>query len=393
MIDVDLAPAFLPPPLAPAPTPWDLRASIYAEPIVSDDAPGISFRFSVDPWALGAPGTAVSAESLGADAGAGMGPWTSPGEAAGDVFGTPVLTRVGGVTVAGGVNLLVDDQATLGLMPTDDLDALILWVRPDVRLLITNTINQILAMRPWMPAGNGALIGPGMTISITQYLGAALPPGSICVGFSVTTDSVGLEYTAVDFEAGPVFPPIGAISAAAGDIFYASVDSAPVGTNFVSYEEVDLGLDPGARVNGALLPAAPPAIAGLAVLSDNLDALDSTNFPPGMFPFGGPSAGLSFNDPFISVGEMLDVNATVTGGAAAARVDARFSIRLPRGATIPVVTRSNVLVPAGQSRTVRVFRHTFHGNEPRGRYEAILRLTDHATQSVITEVRRPFDFP
>jgi hypothetical protein len=405
-----LAPDPFPPPGMPMPTPWELRFLLFAEPIVFDDDPGIEFRFSVDPWAMGLLPTAVSLESGPGDLGLACGPWTSDGEAAGDVFSSLDLLRAGGATVGGGLNFLEWDQIDLALAPvapplmpaeddldglecigdnsvpwfagmlvtpgsvhdrvlnpgfpepappgmsvhepmndaplffsvtrnspgeaftgvrsqfvidggaaadifvtakspmdpagvgtnllfideseiglyaapgaSDDLDALILWVCPDYRDEVTLAIEEILGLAfpfmpggyaPWSPYGSGdALVGGGMTISITKYLygtGRPIPPGCIQVGFSVSTDSIGLEFTAVDHEAGGLMSPIGA-SEAAGDVFYAEVDGAALGTNWLWYEEVDLGLDPGFWISGMS--------GDLSELPDNLDALDSA--PPG----------------------------------------------------------------------------------------------------------------
>ncbi len=402
-------------------TPWLGRVSLYDEPVVVSDAPGTSFRFSVDPWATGLPATAVLIESGGFDVGAACGPWTSPGDAAGDVFGTPTLMRIGGVAVAGGTNSLVHDNPLLALAPppppmmlmeddldalecvgensttwmapgvtnrpgnlyerimqiagvglpppglafnepvnirpeffsvtrsspgapftavrsqfvidggaagdvfvaaknpmapagvgtnllfideseiglyaadaspggtgamdwTDDLDALLLCVCEEYRPTVVLAINEILGIAPpfmlggfspWVPYGAGsAYTGGGMTISITKYLegtGRPVPDDCIHIAFSVNTDAIGLEYTAVDYEAGPVFPP-GGVSAAAGDIFYADVDGEAVNPNYLWYEETNLGLAAGVWVNGAGM--------GLAALTDNLNALDAIYEPP-----------------------------------------------------------------------------------------------------------------
>ena len=91
-----------------------------------------------------------------------------------------------------------------------------------------------------------------MTQSLVAYLAATgrpVPPGCLRLGFSVATDAVGLEYTAVDWEAGPVDPP-GGVAAAAGDLFYAEPDGDAVNPNYLWHEEVDLGLDPGQWRNG-----------------------------------------------------------------------------------------------------------------------------------------------
>lgn len=397
------------PPLVPGAMPWSARDAVaapaYREPIVLSDGPGIAFRFSVDPWAIGLPGTAVRTESGGADAGAGLGPWTSGGHAAGDVFNTPVLRRIGGVTAGAtgnglihdnpvlalapnpaplnpmeddidalecvgtntvwssgallqsgnvhgrvnhvpgpdlpppavsvhepnngapvffsvtrnsvgapftavrsqfvvdggaagdifvmvkdpadpagaGLNLLFIDNDELGLVDfdvigpphpddyTDDLDGLILRICPEYRSVVLDAINYIVTTKPWVVYGFGdAYTGPGMVLSITKYLGGTvgIPAGCIQVGFSVTTDAVGMAYTGVDWEAGPVDPP-GGVASAAGDIFYAEVTGAAVNRNYLWYEEADLGLDAGSWVNGTS--------TNLSALADNLDALDSVD--------------------------------------------------------------------------------------------------------------------
>ncbi|MGH7150621.1 MAG: hypothetical protein ACREIU_07985, partial [Planctomycetota bacterium] len=392
MTGFDMSAGLPPPPVgpmgifAPAYTAWEMRLSIYAEPIVADCGP-VSFRFSGDPWMVGLPPTATAAESGGFDVGGGIA-YLSPGDAAGDVFGTPLLLRFGGGTVGGGANTLVHDNpflglapnppplpiveddldalecvgentipwfwpgvgslpgdlhgrvmdvppllalmgpgianhvpvndapvffsvsrestglpfaavrsqhvidgsasadlfvaatdpamgATtnllfcdnyeLGLMPGDDLDGLVLWVCPAYRATVSSVIDSILSIPMGIPYGSGdAMVGPGMTISITKFVPPH--PGCVRIGFSVTTDSVGMEYTAVDWEAGPVDLPFGGISSAAGDVFHVEPTGAGENMNYLWFEEVDLGLDPGTWLNGIS--------ADLADLSDNLDGLD-----------------------------------------------------------------------------------------------------------------------
>jgi hypothetical protein len=185
------------------------------------------------------------------------------GGAGADIF---VAAKIPGDPPGVGTNLLFIDQAELGLLPTDDLDGLILWVCPEYRYYVQGVIGAVaanLAGAP-MPA-DSARIGVGMTISITKYLAGSIPPDCIRVGFSVTTDAVGMEYTAVDYEAGPVPGP--GPSSAAGDIFYATVDGTPTNPNYLWYQATDLGLDGGAWMNGAS--------TNLLDLSDNLNGLDS----------------------------------------------------------------------------------------------------------------------
>jgi hypothetical protein len=357
----------------------------------------------------------VAYESGGADAGAGLGLWTSAGEAAGDVFGTPVLTRVGGSTSGGGDNQLVDDnnalalapdtlaldpaeddldalesedastdwmtgmpiragnvhgrvahvigaglppasaswhepvpvtpvffsvsrnspgrggsavrsqfvidggagadifvavkdpadgpalagyatnllfidEAEIGLMPTDDLDGLMIWICPEFRPTIVSTIAEIaasLSKRP-PPGPDSAYSGTGMVLSITKYLVGTIPPDCIRVGFSVTTDAVGMEYTAVEWEAAPISGPATDVSSAAGDVFFARIDGTGANTNYLWHEEAALGLDPGSWVNGTS--------TDLEDLADNLNALDSndsaaTSSTTGVLP-GDANVGL-----------------------------------------------------------------------------------------------------
>jgi hypothetical protein len=125
---------------------------------------------------------------------------------------------------------------------------------------------------PWAPYGTGdALTGPGMSVSIVSLLAGMIPDDCIRVGFSVTTDSIGLEYTAVDWEAGPVDATFVPFSTAAGDVFYAELDGDPANSNHLWYEEVDLGLEMGTWMSGAS--------ADLSELADNLTALDSIAIP------------------------------------------------------------------------------------------------------------------
>ena len=170
-----------------------------------------------------------------------------------------------------GTNLLFIDNFELGLLTTDDLDGLILWVCPEMRPTLSALIDAIAAGIDGTSAFMGAVPGLGMTLSITKYLGAALPDSCIRVGFSVTSESVGVEYSAVDWETGPVFPA-GGVSTGAGDVFFARVDGTPTNTNWLWHEEVDLGLDPGTYVISPF-----PGFSDLATRTDNLDGLDSND--------------------------------------------------------------------------------------------------------------------
>lgn len=412
--------------VSPAPTPavapWALRTGSFVEPVVTLDI-GTSFRFGVDPFALGGPVTAVLAESGGADAGAGLGPWTSPGEAAGDVFGTPVLMRPappppglnvlvhdqlglglagpvppptgreddldalecvgdndpsswvpgapgpiqpgnlrGRVTEAipglalpgvahhvvapvpvlfsvdrrstglalsavrtqslsaeaaadvfmalGGTNYLLLDESELGLNPgsggdrTDELDALVLLVHPGdrARLLALAALAAsqatVVDPTPGMPgSGDEYRVGAGFTTSLVRLAWQLGTPLRIRVGFSVSTDSIGLRGTAVDYEAG-----LKPLMEQAGDIYFTQFgtwDDAPEianpapaslnGVHWLWYQEVEIGLVTG----GWTLPAVPGR--SLAVLPDELNALDTLCTAPGRggsyHTYGSPCPG------------------------------------------------------------------------------------------------------
>jgi hypothetical protein len=208
--------------------------------------------------------------------------FVNDGGAAADIF---VMAKDPADGAGDGTNLLFIDEAELGLLAvdaspdatgpadyTDDLDALILHVCPEFRETVVIWIDYIMANRgvpdsSWTEDPvTGARTGVGMTTSIMRYLAALIPPGCIQAGFSVTTDAVGLVYTGVDWEAGPV-APAGGVASAAGDLFYAQVTGAVANRNYLWYEEVDLGLDPGSWINGAS--------GDLGDLCDNINGLDS----------------------------------------------------------------------------------------------------------------------
>ena len=164
--------------------------------------------------------------------------------------------------------LLFIDEAEIGLMPTDDLDGLILWVCPEFRATIYSTIADIAASlpsRPPPPGPDSAYSGPGMMISITKYIGT-IPPDCIRVGFSVTTDAIGLEYTAVEWSGPTRVPPL---VSPRGRGLFSLARRRTASTNFLWHEEAALGLDPGSWVNGTS--------TSLAALADNLNALDSND--------------------------------------------------------------------------------------------------------------------
>ena len=117
--------------------PGSLHARLAELPAVPDPPPpAVSAHdpvntapifFSVSRSSPGLPGTAVRAAFVLGDA-----TGATPGAGA-DVF---VSVKLPGATAGEGLNLLFIDNAELGLMPTDDLDALTLWVDPLYRGLV-----------------------------------------------------------------------------------------------------------------------------------------------------------------------------------------------------------------------------------------------------------------
>jgi hypothetical protein len=250
--------------------------------------------FSVDRRSTGAARTAVRTQ------------WVS-GEAAGDVF---VMRRRTGTAVDS--NYLLIDEAELGLYAPlvpgsercDDLDALVVNVHPDDRSRLLSIIASLptpTVANPAAPPADQYLVGPGYSQSIVAWVASTTPttPLRIRVGFSVTGDSVGLELTAVDYEAGrkPTMQQ-------AGDVFFAqfgtwldapaianTFPASPFGTNWLWYQETALGLDAGSWTWP--LPGSPT----LDMLPDELDALDTICTAPDLggdlstFGAGCPGSG------------------------------------------------------------------------------------------------------
>jgi hypothetical protein len=179
--------------------------------------------------------------------------------------------------------MLLIDEGQLGLMPHDDLDAVI------VHLLLTEGELEeriIGAIPDYNTVGLEPISrGYGWTIPLlnNQQVQEA------AVGFSVDTSSIGLVNTAVDFECrmdgtgnAAMIPPGSGIMEQPGDIFFANLMPVPgsgtdrgtkltFSTNYLWFEERDLGLD---RGNWTFIT--PPGPSGdLADLPDELNALDS----------------------------------------------------------------------------------------------------------------------
>jgi hypothetical protein len=184
-------------------------------------------------------------------------------------------------------NMLLIDEGQLGLMPHDDLDAVIVWlgIAPDD--LWWRIEEASVNYDP--EAGSD---GYGFTDPLVHGEGEA------AVGFSVDTASIGLMFTAVDFECrvdgmglpGAV-PPASGLMEQAGDIFYADLVSIPgsgfdlgtgiqFATNYLWFEENAIGLDPGAWTF-----IAPGPSGNLGDLPDELNALDSWKSPTGPICF------------------------------------------------------------------------------------------------------------
>ncbi|HET6202920.1 MAG TPA: hypothetical protein VFI25_08980 [Planctomycetota bacterium] len=272
------------------PMPWAFRGAPFAEPVVLGDA-GTSFRFSVDPFATGLPATAVAVESGGADVGAGFA-YVSPGEAAGDVFASPLLTLP---ALPPGGNVLVHDNPLLALAPgagpmmpfEDDLDAL----------------ECVGANDPstWSPAYPGPL-QPGnlhdrvIPLEPAHTIVGDLAPPSVAnhmlrlwapIFISVDRNSTGAPLSAVRTQwlAGE----------AAADVFMVYNDPFlfPVETNLLLADETELGLspptflgDPTDELDGLLVLVHPDdryllmSIAMSALMSGLVTTVDPTPFAP-----------------------------------------------------------------------------------------------------------------
>jgi len=127
--------------------------------------------FSVTRNSPGMPGSAVRSQ------------FVLDGGAAADIFVTAKpMVPFPPVPLGVGTNLLFLDEAEVGLLAldvsvaepspldlTDDLDALILWVCPELRMAVSAVIDSIM-MAPAPPPGpHGEVMGVGYTISIVSY--------------------------------------------------------------------------------------------------------------------------------------------------------------------------------------------------------------------------------
>lgn len=232
---------------SPALTTWSSRTGSFAEPLVTSDI-GTSFRFSVDPWATGLVATGVADESGGSDTLLGTGAWSSPGEAAGDVFATPVLT-IPGPPLAG-INTKVHDEYEidpvsglpegLGLLPgaaaasgiEDDLDALECVGTNDWGGVVRQPGNLHARVSPAPGAHPPDLAPPGVANHVITPAG---PPVFITVSRNSTGEpgsAVRSQFTAT--------PP-----EAAADVFMELG-----GTNYLLIDEEEAGLWPGLAVAG-----------------------------------------------------------------------------------------------------------------------------------------------
>lgn len=221
--------------------------------------------FSVDRGSGGTPGSAVQTQVL-----------TPVEGASGDLF--IAVTVPPGRPFAGmTTNLMLIDEGQLGLMPHDDLDAVILRVFIPIQDLEFRIHEALMFFDP-----AGGSFGPGFTMPL-------LNPGEAAVGFSVDNATIGLLFSAVDFECrvdglglvGPGWNGSG-IMEQGGDIFYSdlvpppnqgAVDMGtglPFGTNYLWFEENAIGLDPGAWT---FIPPGPSGNLGDS--PDELNALDS----------------------------------------------------------------------------------------------------------------------
>jgi hypothetical protein len=193
-----------------------------------------------------------------------------------DLFIAVTVPWPGGGFVS--TNMLLIDEGQLGLMPHDDLDAVI------VRLLIDPSE---LEQRIEAAAQNYNPVPPYSTGY--GFDAPLLGPGEAAVGFSVDTSSIGLVGTAVDFECRMdgtknqnVIPKGSGWMEQAGDIFFSNLTpppgqqaydpgtGLPYGTNYLWFEEQQIGLDPG---TWTFTPPGPSW--DLGDLPDELNGLDS----------------------------------------------------------------------------------------------------------------------
>ncbi|MHC5112139.1 MAG: hypothetical protein ACYTHJ_19945, partial [Planctomycetota bacterium] len=221
--------------------------------------------FSVDRRTIGMPGSAVETQTNKPDEGA-----------SGDLF--LAVTMPPGTPFAGmHTNMLLIDEGMLGLMPHDDLDAVAMMLMIDPFDLLDRVFQ---AAQGFDPDGNS--FGPGFDLPL-------LNPGEARVAFSVDAGSIGLVFTAVDYECrvdgmGLVVPGQAGsgIMEQAGDVFYSDMNflpgqsladpgtGIPYGQNYLWFEEVRLGLDPGAW---SFMFGPPSGFLGDA--PDDLNALDT----------------------------------------------------------------------------------------------------------------------
>ena len=278
-----------------------------APPAVANHVMGIwaPIFLSVDRNSTGAPLSAVRTQSMA-------------GEAAADVF----MVYDDPFVFPTETNLLLADEEELGLHPgslmtgdpTDDIDGLLVLVHPEDRYMLMSIAMSALFSglvttvdpTPFAPgSGDEYREGPGFTTSLLAYAYSYPLYGipRIKIGFSVTTDSVGLEGSAVDFEAG-LDPSL--FAQQSGDVYFTyfgpwtdvvggvnPAPALPLGTHWLWHEETSLGLDPGSWTAGAS--------ADLADLPDELNALDSTEMDAAApLPYGAPCASAGGCTPTIS---------------------------------------------------------------------------------------------
>jgi hypothetical protein len=280
-------------------------------------------------------------------------------EAAGDVF-----------MAWNDSNLLLIDEQEAGLypgiqsmVPCDDMDALLLHIHPDDRYYLIELAQYhvpysglvvTIDPNPFV-MGDEYREGPGYSYSLLRF--AWIRDQRVLrmrLGFSVTTDSIGLEGTPVDYEAG--LDPSGYMQQA-GDVYFTQfgvydpgmglINPVPefsdLGTHYRWYEEAALGLEPGEWVLGT-------SPQDFARLPDEIDGLDSSPMAP-----GGPGIHARYGTGCAGSGGFVP-SLDVTGRATDNRVIA-FGIRnglvgAPcllaqnvQAADLPFLPGANLLVP------------------------------------------------
>jgi hypothetical protein len=197
------------------------------------------------------------------------------GEQSGDLFIAFTFDPdgLGGPIPPIGMNLLLVDEEQLGLMPEDDLDALIMMMSDELKDHVAGCSINAMGGRTAVMGSNGVVeyyTGLGYTRSLTEeFMGYG--DNWMKIGFSVTSDSIGLHQTAADYEARGLGDENSGRMQQCGDILFSegNLDN----TNYLWFEEEGIG----GYAGDWTFPSA--ATADLGLRPDELDGLDSIDAP------------------------------------------------------------------------------------------------------------------